>query len=221
MEIGTLELSGPIILFSLDWIILLVSSYWLIFFYSFLWQAEVNYLGQLHHENLVKLIGYCLQGKNRLLVYEFMQKGSLENHLFRSKYISHYIINRNRVMMSDMTENCSQIWLASLNIYCITFRKTQTHWCCSCEPFVQTLSATLCLELGDNSEFINNNTLYFVFDFCRKRSAYCLGNSCQYCCWCCKRISILTFFECQCYLSWFKGLQYPTWFSMSDWKFGL
>ncbi|CAL5190403.1 unnamed protein product [Lathyrus oleraceus] len=47
------------------------------------WLAEVNYLGQLHHENLVKLIGYCSEGKNRLLVYEFMQKGSLENHLFR------------------------------------------------------------------------------------------------------------------------------------------
>ncbi|XP_061352305.1 probable serine/threonine-protein kinase PBL2 [Gastrolobium bilobum] len=48
------------------------------------WLAEVNYLGQLHHENLVKLIGYCSDGKNKLLVYEFMQKGSLENHLFRS-----------------------------------------------------------------------------------------------------------------------------------------
>ncbi|KAF7833645.1 putative serine/threonine-protein kinase PBL2 [Senna tora] len=47
------------------------------------WLAEVNYLGQLHHENLVKLIGYCSDAKNRLLVYEFMQKGSLENHLFR------------------------------------------------------------------------------------------------------------------------------------------
>ncbi|KAL2334861.1 hypothetical protein Fmac_016074 [Flemingia macrophylla] len=47
------------------------------------WLAEVNYLGQLQHENLVKLIGYCLEGKNKLLVYEFMQKGSLENHLFR------------------------------------------------------------------------------------------------------------------------------------------
>ncbi|ESW18191.1 hypothetical protein PHAVU_006G020700 [Phaseolus vulgaris] len=47
------------------------------------WLAEVSYLGQLQHENLVKLIGYCLEGKNRLLVYEFMQKGSLENHLFR------------------------------------------------------------------------------------------------------------------------------------------
>lgn len=47
------------------------------------WLAEVNYLGQLHHENLVKLIGYCSEADNRLLVYEFMPKGSLENHLFR------------------------------------------------------------------------------------------------------------------------------------------
>lgn len=47
------------------------------------WHAEVNYLGQLRHENFVKLIGYCSESENRLLVYEFMQKGSLENHLFR------------------------------------------------------------------------------------------------------------------------------------------
>lgn len=37
----------------------------------------------------MKLIGYCSEGKNRLLVYEFMQKGSLENHLFRSKFYIH------------------------------------------------------------------------------------------------------------------------------------
>ncbi|XP_059648878.1 probable serine/threonine-protein kinase PBL3 [Cornus florida] len=47
------------------------------------WLTEVKYLGQLHHPNLVKLIGYCTDGDNRLLVYEFMPKGSLENHLFR------------------------------------------------------------------------------------------------------------------------------------------
>ncbi|XP_075521148.1 putative serine/threonine-protein kinase PBL2 [Primulina tabacum] len=45
--------------------------------------VEVHYLGQLHHPNLVKLIGYCSDGDNGLLVYEFMPKGSLENHLFR------------------------------------------------------------------------------------------------------------------------------------------
>ncbi|XVF03376.1 hypothetical protein REPUB_Repub04eG0255700 [Reevesia pubescens] len=47
------------------------------------WLTEVDYLGQLYHPNLVKLIGYCSEGENRLLVYEFMPKGSLENHLFR------------------------------------------------------------------------------------------------------------------------------------------
>ncbi|KAL8545017.1 hypothetical protein ACS0TY_005283 [Phlomoides rotata] len=47
------------------------------------WLAEVNYLGLLHHENLVKLIGYCTESDRKLLVYEYMPKGSLENHLFR------------------------------------------------------------------------------------------------------------------------------------------
>lgn len=47
------------------------------------WLAEVNFLGQLHHGNLVKLIGYCSEDDQRLLVYEFMPRGSLENHLFR------------------------------------------------------------------------------------------------------------------------------------------
>lgn len=47
------------------------------------WVAEVGFLGQLHHPNLVKLIGYCIEDDQRLLVYEFMTRGSLENHLFR------------------------------------------------------------------------------------------------------------------------------------------
>ncbi|XP_050374316.1 serine/threonine-protein kinase PBL34-like [Argentina anserina] len=47
------------------------------------WLAEVNYLGDLVHPNLVKLIGYCIEDDQRLLVYEFMPRGSLENHLFR------------------------------------------------------------------------------------------------------------------------------------------
>ncbi|GAB2297256.1 Serine/threonine-protein kinase pbl34 [Dionaea muscipula] len=47
------------------------------------WLAEVNYLGELVHTNLVKLIGYCIEDDQRLLVYEFMPRGSLENHLFR------------------------------------------------------------------------------------------------------------------------------------------
>ncbi|KAJ0743241.1 putative protein kinase RLK-Pelle-RLCK-VIIa-2 family [Helianthus annuus] len=33
------------------------------------WLAEVTFLGQLRHPHLVKLIGYCCEDKNRLLVY--------------------------------------------------------------------------------------------------------------------------------------------------------
>ncbi|KAK4747723.1 hypothetical protein SAY87_014309 [Trapa incisa] len=46
------------------------------------WKSEINFLGRLSHPNLVKLLGYCLEDRELLLVYEFMQKGSLENHLF-------------------------------------------------------------------------------------------------------------------------------------------
>ncbi|KAG9141754.1 hypothetical protein Leryth_018132 [Lithospermum erythrorhizon] len=46
------------------------------------WQSEIQFLGNISHPNLVKLIGYCLDDKELLLVYEFMPKGSLENHLF-------------------------------------------------------------------------------------------------------------------------------------------
>lgn len=43
---------------------------------------EVLMLSLLHHPNLVKLIGYCTDGDQRLLVYEYMPMGSLEDHLF-------------------------------------------------------------------------------------------------------------------------------------------
>ncbi|KAF5739299.1 Kinase superfamily protein [Tripterygium wilfordii] len=48
------------------------------------WQAEVKFLGKFSHPNLVKLLGYCWEESQFLLVYEYMQKGSLENHLFRN-----------------------------------------------------------------------------------------------------------------------------------------
>ncbi|KAL5562091.1 hypothetical protein UlMin_031838 [Ulmus minor] len=43
--------------------------------------VEVLMLSLLHHQNLVNLIGYCADGDQRLLVYEYMPLGSLEDHL--------------------------------------------------------------------------------------------------------------------------------------------
>lgn len=43
--------------------------------------SEVLTLSMVKHLNLVKLIGYCADGDQKLLVYEFMANGSLESHL--------------------------------------------------------------------------------------------------------------------------------------------
>jgi serine/threonine protein kinase len=43
---------------------------------------EVQAVGKTHHKNLVRLLGFCNEGKERLLVYEFMANGSLDTLLF-------------------------------------------------------------------------------------------------------------------------------------------
>ncbi|CAH8328031.1 unnamed protein product [Eruca vesicaria subsp. sativa] len=45
-------------------------------------QTEVSLLGRLHHRNLVNLVGYCVDKSHRMLIYEFMSNGSLENLLY-------------------------------------------------------------------------------------------------------------------------------------------
>ncbi|KAI3914347.1 hypothetical protein MKW98_014954 [Papaver atlanticum] len=45
-------------------------------------KSEVNTIGQTHHKNLVRLLGFCDEGQHRLLVYEFMSNSSLADHLF-------------------------------------------------------------------------------------------------------------------------------------------
>ncbi|KAF3650850.1 putative galacturonosyltransferase 3-like [Capsicum annuum] len=46
------------------------------------WQSMVSFLGRLSHPNLVKLLGYCHEAKELVLVYEFRLKGSLDNQLY-------------------------------------------------------------------------------------------------------------------------------------------
>ncbi|KAM3682115.1 hypothetical protein ACB098_12G047800 [Castanea mollissima] len=46
--------------------------------------TEVNTIGSMHHMNLVRLCGYCSEGSQRLLVYEFMKNGSLDKWIFPS-----------------------------------------------------------------------------------------------------------------------------------------
>ncbi|CAL5041903.1 unnamed protein product [Urochloa decumbens] len=48
-------------------------------------ENEVRSIGQIHHYNLVRMIGYCKEGVHRLLVFEYMQGGTLANFIFASK----------------------------------------------------------------------------------------------------------------------------------------
>ncbi|XP_023516248.1 G-type lectin S-receptor-like serine/threonine-protein kinase LECRK1 [Cucurbita pepo subsp. pepo] len=45
-------------------------------------RTEVNVIGQTHHKNLVRLLGYCNEGRYHILVYEFMSNGTLADLLF-------------------------------------------------------------------------------------------------------------------------------------------
>ncbi|KAJ8769668.1 hypothetical protein K2173_005271 [Erythroxylum novogranatense] len=48
-------------------------------------QNEIRTIGKTHHRSLVRLLGYCMEGPHRLLVYEYMSNGSLADVLFSSE----------------------------------------------------------------------------------------------------------------------------------------
>lgn len=48
-------------------------------------KAEMTAIGQARHKNLVHLLGFCLEGSEKILVYEYMSNGSLADILFNSE----------------------------------------------------------------------------------------------------------------------------------------
>ncbi|XP_030461602.2 G-type lectin S-receptor-like serine/threonine-protein kinase At1g34300 [Syzygium oleosum] len=56
-------------------------------------RMEVATISSTHHLNLVRLIGFCSEGRHRLLVYEFMKNGSLDDFLFTSEENSGKLLN--------------------------------------------------------------------------------------------------------------------------------
>ncbi|CAL5391953.1 unnamed protein product [Camellia sinensis] len=53
-------------------------------------QAEIAVLTKVRHRHLVALLGYCINGNERLLVYEYMPQGTLAQHLFEWAELGYY-----------------------------------------------------------------------------------------------------------------------------------
>lgn len=58
-------------------------------------QAEVEIISRVHHRHLVSLVGYCIAGQQRILVYEFIPNKTLEHHIHGRPYY-----NVNKIIIS-------------------------------------------------------------------------------------------------------------------------
>ncbi|XP_021300902.1 G-type lectin S-receptor-like serine/threonine-protein kinase LECRK1 [Herrania umbratica] len=47
-------------------------------------RTEMAVIGRTNHRNLVRLLGFCVEGSTKLLVYEYLRNGSLANFLFNT-----------------------------------------------------------------------------------------------------------------------------------------
>ncbi|KAJ4704580.1 Receptor protein kinase [Melia azedarach] len=49
--------------------------------------AEVSTVGKIYHMNLLRMWGFCSEGRHRLVVYEYIENKSLDKHLFSSDFL--------------------------------------------------------------------------------------------------------------------------------------
>ncbi|KAK2399387.1 rust resistance kinase Lr10 [Trifolium repens] len=47
--------------------------------------SEVATIGRIYHSNVVRLVGFCVEGSKRALVYEYMPNGSLDKYIFNKE----------------------------------------------------------------------------------------------------------------------------------------
>lgn len=55
-------------------------------------KSEVRFLGKIRDENVAMLVGFCSEDGHRLLVYEYVCDGSLEQYLSSKDHLSRSVI---------------------------------------------------------------------------------------------------------------------------------
>lgn len=70
---------------------------------------EIGLISCLQHPNLVKLHGYCTEGEQLLLVYEYMENNSLARALFGETLFSHDFLDISHVEWSCVKPKMNNI----------------------------------------------------------------------------------------------------------------
>lgn len=70
-------------------------------------QAEVEIISRVHHRHLVSLVGYCIAGSQRMLVYDFVRNKTLEFHLHGNACFcwSSFLMNRSNKSSGRTSKN--------------------------------------------------------------------------------------------------------------------
>ncbi|CAH9147600.1 unnamed protein product [Cuscuta epithymum] len=71
--------------------------------------AEVETMGNIHHVNLVRLVGFCAENSHRLLVYEYMVNGSLEKWIYKGSQEPSVDWNCRRKIVVDIAKGLSYL----------------------------------------------------------------------------------------------------------------
>jgi serine/threonine protein kinase len=67
-------------------------------------KTEIELLSRVHHKNLVGLIGFCFEKGERMLVYEFIPNGTLNEALY-GRFFHLICLN----CLNDACKNCEKI----------------------------------------------------------------------------------------------------------------
>ncbi|KAK8675135.1 hypothetical protein V6N13_033205 [Hibiscus sabdariffa] len=117
--------------------------------------SEVKIISRLRHKNLVKLIGWCHDKGELLLVYEFMPNGSLDTHLFKGKSLLTW--ETRYKIVQDLAS--ALLYLHEEGDYCVLHRDIKTNNIMLDSSFNAKLGDFGLARLVDHSEGLKNTLL--------------------------------------------------------------